>query len=386
MENQLYLFIIWEQSRNKSDDIISDIQSKFIMREIFEITCSEKYFLNNLVRFYGHALPDPKKKTLLCGTGSFLLIVVEDKDPIFVDVIDFHGRIKKNENMSKQKMKYRELVGKEFSIHGSISEKETNYNLTLLLHKTTTELQKELPKKWNGSIKKLNSDLFGCNGWKNIEEFFKMLNGTVRYVILRNYEDLSINFTLNKHNDIDILTDGDVLLPYVCMTNNSESPKGKMPQIIINENTIPIDWKRPGDSFYDKRWYNDILNRRVLHNNQFYVPSQHDYLHTLFYHMIFHKRTISKEYKEKIIDLANILNITQISEDLLNDFNASKKYIEKYMKEMNYSHPTSFKYKLRNNELIRLVKFSSFILRKQGLLFFIKEFQAKVIRSISNNN
>jgi hypothetical protein len=56
------------------------------------------------------------------------------------------------------------------------------------------------------------------------------------------------------------------------------------------------------------------------------------------------------------------------------------------MKEMNYSHPTSFKYKLRNNELIRLAKFSSFILRKQGLLFFVKEFQDKIIRSISNNN
>ena len=147
MENQLYLFIIWEQSRNKSDDIISDIQSKFIIREIFEITWSEKYFLNNLVRFYGYALPDPKKKTLLCGTGSFLLIIVEDKNPIFIDEINFHGKVKKNKNMSSQKMKYRELVGKEFAIHGSISEKETNYNLTLLLHKTTTELQKELPKK-----------------------------------------------------------------------------------------------------------------------------------------------------------------------------------------------------------------------------------------------
>jgi hypothetical protein len=76
-----------------------------------------------------------------------LLIIVEDENPIFVNEIDFHGRVKKNENMSRQKMKYRELVGKEFSIHGSISEKETNYNLTLLLHKTTTELQKELPKK-----------------------------------------------------------------------------------------------------------------------------------------------------------------------------------------------------------------------------------------------
>ena len=60
MEEQFYLFIIWEQSRKKSDEIISDIQSKFIIREIFEITWSEKYFLNNLRRFYGYALPDPK--------------------------------------------------------------------------------------------------------------------------------------------------------------------------------------------------------------------------------------------------------------------------------------------------------------------------------------
>ena len=83
MDNNLHLFIIWDQSRNKSEEIINDITSKFIIREIFEISWNKKNFLNNLIRFYGHSLPDPKKKTLLCGTGPFLLIIVQDRNPNF---------------------------------------------------------------------------------------------------------------------------------------------------------------------------------------------------------------------------------------------------------------------------------------------------------------
>lgn len=383
MEEQFYLFIIWEQSRKKSDEIISDIQSKFIIREIFEITWSEKYFLNNLRRFYGYALPDPKKKTLLCGTGSFLLIIIEDKNPKFVTESNFYGVLTKNENIAKYKMKYREMVGTEFSIHGSISVKETNHDVTLLLHKTLLELQNVLPKKWDGTIRKMDLDLFGYDGWDNLEQFFRMLNGTIRYVVLRNFDDLTEKFSSEEHNDIDILTDGDIQLPYVCMTSNSVYSKGKMPRIIINQNVIPIDWKRSGDNFYDKRWYEDVLNGRVLHKNGFYVPNPFDHLHTLFYHMIFHKEKISKEYKEKILSLANDLNINEISNDMLNDFDASKEYIEKYMGKMGYEHPTSFSYKMKNNEFSRLAKFSSYIIKKQGLLFFIKEFQGKISRSVS---
>ena len=98
MDNHLYLFIIWEQSRNKSEEIINDISSKFIIREIFEISWNKKNFLNNLIRFYGHSLPDPKKKTLLCGTGPFLLIIVQDRNPNFRTGIVFNGKITINDN------------------------------------------------------------------------------------------------------------------------------------------------------------------------------------------------------------------------------------------------------------------------------------------------
>ena len=180
MDNHLYLFIIWEQSRNKSEEIINDITSKFIIREISEISWNKKNFLNNLIRFYGHSLPDPKKKTLLCGTGPFLLIIVQDRNPNFRTGIVFNGKITINDNIAKNKMKYREWVGEEFSIHGSISAKETDHNLTLLLRKPLSEIQNNLPEMWDGTVKQFKSDLIGCNGWKSIEEFLITLNGTKR--------------------------------------------------------------------------------------------------------------------------------------------------------------------------------------------------------------
>ena len=386
MDNHLYLFIIWEQSRNKSEEIINDISSKFIIREIFEISWNKKNFLNNLIRFYGHSLPDPKKKTLLCGTGPFLLIIVQDRNPNFRTGIVFNGKITINDNIAKNKMKYREWVGEEFSIHGSISAKETDHNLTLLLRKPLSEIQNNLPEMWDGTVKQFKSDLIGCNGWKSIEEFLITLNGTINYVILRNFENFPRNLISDSHNDIDILTDGDIILPYICMTDGSIPPRGKMPQVVINQKTIPIDWKRPGDNFYDKRWYNDILKRRILHKNGFYIPSQEDYLYTLLYHMIFHKKLISDEYKKKILELAKTLELNEISEELLGNFNLSKRFIEKYMKNMKYEHPTSLNYRLKNNEFTRLYKISLFLLKTQGLSFLIKEFNAKIIRSISNQN
>ncbi len=387
MNDQLYLFIIWEKSRHKSDLIINDIKTKFVIKEIFEVKWNEEYFLNNLIRFYGNSLPDVKKKALLSGTGSFLLILVQDQNPNFIDDIGIYGKLKINENIVKNKKKYRKWIGKEYSIHGSISEKETNHDLTLLLGKTSFEVANELPVHWNGSIKKLELDLFGHGGWNNMRQFFKMLNGTIKYVILRNFEDLPEKFSSDEHNDIDILTNDTIIVPYVCMTSGNSPPKEKLPgSIKIGKKIALIDWKHPGDEYYDKRWYENILKKIVLHKNGFYVPSSEDYFYTLFYHAIFHKKKISDDYRKKLLKLANELNITKVSENMLNDFNLSKKFIESYIHKMKYRHTDSSIYKLTNNELIRLIKTAKFLLKTQGTLFLLNEIKGKIKRIIGKNN
>ena len=382
MNEQLYLFIIWEKSRYKSDLIIDDIKTRFVIKEIFEIKWSKEYFLNNLIRFYGNSLPDVKKKALLSGTGPFLLIIIQDQNPNFIDDVGIYGKLKINENMSKNKEKYRKWIGEKYSIHGSISEKETNHDLTLLLGKTSFEIVNELPIHWDGSIKKLELDLFGHGEWNDMPQFLKMLNGTIKYSILRNFEDLPEKFSSDEHNDIDILTNDSIIVPYVCMTSGNTPPKEKLPgSIRIGEKIALIDWKHPGDKYYDKRWYEDILKRVVLHKKGFYVPSPEDYFYTLFYHAIFHKKKISNDYMKKLLKLANELNITKISEEMLNDFDLSKKFIENYIHKMKYRHPNSSVYKITNNEFIRLIKTANFLLKTQGILFLLNEI--KESRSIN---
>ena len=187
-ESRLYSFIIWEKSRKKTDHILNDLKKKFVIRDIYEVRWSKENFVNNLHRFYG--LPDVREKVKVGGTGPFLLILISDPHPRFEELIISNEKDIVNVNIYDSKMKYRKWIGGEFVIHSSISEKETNHNLTLLFGKNAQDLEKELPERWNGSIKKLESDLIGHNGWKDMRQLLYVLNGTMKYVVMRNFEDM----------------------------------------------------------------------------------------------------------------------------------------------------------------------------------------------------
>jgi len=64
-----------------------------------------------------------------------------------------------NINIFDNKKSYRKLTGAGFAIHSSITDKETNDDLTLLLGKNTQDISKDLSEKWDGTIKKLKLDL-----------------------------------------------------------------------------------------------------------------------------------------------------------------------------------------------------------------------------------
>ena len=99
--------------------------------------------------------------------------------------------------------------------------------------------------------------------------------------------------------------------------------------------------------------------------------------------MIFHKQKISEEYKKKILNLSKKLRKDHIDEKLLNNFEASKKFLESYMKKMKYENPTSINYKLKNNEFSRLTKLSIYLLKTEGIIFLMNEFKSKISRSLS---
>ena len=62
MNSELYIFVIWESGRSKQDFLFKELEKKFVIRDVYEITWNEKNFLNNMRRFYGPKLGDVNKK------------------------------------------------------------------------------------------------------------------------------------------------------------------------------------------------------------------------------------------------------------------------------------------------------------------------------------
>lgn len=384
MNSELYIFVIWESGRSKQDFLFKELKKKFVIRDVYEITWNEKNFLNNMRRFYGPKLGDVDKKVSMCGTGPFLLILISDRSPVFRKRRTSKGMEIVNINLYDYKKIYRNLTGLGYAIHSSVTYKETNDDLTLLLGKNLHDIIKEIPEIWNGSIKKLECDLIAQDGWEDFNQLFYVLNSTTNYVVLRNFEDLTEKFLTYEHNDIDIMTDDFLRIPY--LTNGGKSPFNDIfPQTVkISKKLIPFHFEHPRDGNYDEKWATDVLKRRVLYNG-FYVPNKEDYFYTLLYHALFHQKNISDEYKKKLNTLADELSLNEITEKTLNDLDNSKKVIEKYMTRMGYHHTNSTGYKIIHNKFLRFAKTGIYLWRVHGMNFLLTAIKIKIQRTITKS-
>jgi hypothetical protein len=380
MESEIHSFILWENARHQSKKIIKDLEEKFQILEIFGIFWPKKKFAQNLKRFYGITLTDPHKKESICGNGSFLLIIVLDKNPI-------HGKRKTslgsqivNTNIYDHKMQSRRILGSGYIIHSSIHQKEANHDFTLLLGKNIDQLKTELKKPWNGKIKEKHIDLFG-NEWKNPKQIFLVLNAITKYVVLRNFENLPEELNSNEHKDIDLLTDDQWQLPYILNMSKVDSNNvGFSPVIKIGSKEIKLDIKYVGDKYYDEKWSKDILRRRVLSKNGVYTPSKEDHFFTLLYHVIIHKKKIIPEYIEKLylISPQDILN--NYKKNDFSNFENLKVILKKYMKENGYRHTNSIEYRFTHNEITRILNVIIFTIKHEGLNFLFRAIKSKIKR------
>ena len=188
IKKEIHLFIIWEKARYKQDLILEDLNNKFSIIDVKEIIWSKFYFSSNLTRFYGENLPEGSHKENHCGNGSFLAIIVEDLGPRYNERLTTKGLEKVNINTFDAKDKYRYWTGGGHKIHATNSIIESAHDIALLFKQDINSIS--CYKKWDGKIKKYSEDLAGYDGWKNIEEYFRIINYCTNYVVLRNFECL----------------------------------------------------------------------------------------------------------------------------------------------------------------------------------------------------
>ena len=337
MIKEIHLLIIWEKARYKEKEILKFVSNNFQLLDQFKIIWDKDKFSKNLSSFYGAHLPPKSNKESHCGNGEFLAVTFYDHNPKYDFVETSRGSEKVNINVFEMKNKFRVLTGGGHKIHTTNSMQETNHDLTLLLGINYNDYEKIIldKNKNDEKIITIKKNVAGIDGWKSLDELFYVINSTLDYVILRNFENLS-NINSDKHHgDIDFLVND--LEKAIQITNANKVFKENYRvhfELLVNKKKIFADFRYVGDSYFDKNWQLNILKDRVLYEKKFYTPNNKDYFYSLIYHILIHKIHISSDYPIKLKKISEKIFNTNEKKLTFDDYFEE---LEKFLKKKKYT-------------------------------------------------
>lgn len=312
---EVHLFIVWSNGLDRKKDIINDISENFLISRIYNVSWSKQNFSSNLTRFYGENLPKNSDKEKHCGNDTFCCIVVRDKKPLYEIRDTSKGPKVVNTKLFDAKQLYREWTGGGHKIHATDNIAETKLQLALLFKESYDNFLKYSSENEEIDYK---NDLAGANGWESFEELFNILNITAKYVVLRNYDNLE-NQLSSLHPDVDLLVENKSQVADII---NAKATTNKHYRVQystkIQGKNINFDLRYIGDDYYDYRWENSILENRKQHG-YLYVPDDMNHFFSLLYHALIHKRSISRDYLDSFIALADMNSIKLSTSDLLEE-------------------------------------------------------------------
>ena len=330
---EIHLFILWSKASYERENILSDIASKFTTLDIYNISWSKNNFAENLSRFYGQNLPKNSKKEQHCGNETFTCVIVRDEHPKYAPRQTSKGIRVVNVNLFDSKKLYRSWTDGGHKIHATDDIEETRIQLMLLLEK---QYDSYLTSNQIFIVeKKYNQDLIRSNGWHSLEDVFDILNKTINYVILRNFETIHDQMD-SLHPDIDILTNNQDYAISILNAKKTFSKKYRVQyKVLIDNKYINFDLRFNGDNYYDINWQKDILDTRIK-QDFFYRPSDINYFYSLLYHALLHKDTLGYDYERRLLELNNkssfvlhrqYFSVTEIFNDLAGFIDSHKYYI-----------------------------------------------------------
>ena len=172
---------------------------------------------------------------------------------------------------------------------------------------------------------------------KSMEELFTILNGHVQYAVLRNYEHLLLpgDALLAGHPDIDLIcTDREQILSLNITSSRGSSSDRVHRSVLINQQPVDLDLREVGDGYYCRKWEEDMISRRKLYLDSFYVLDHEDHFFSLLYHVLVQKKTVSDDYKARLIEMGSTYGLTQWDDgrawELLNRFLREHGYTYSY--------------------------------------------------------
>lgn len=310
--------IIWSNALNHKDHIVNELSKDFCIIKSFKVSWDKALFKDNLSVFYSHSLKDKtneetakiiNNKCNRVGDGTFFAIVFEDSAPDFIERKTTTGVRIVNAHVFDKKIAFRQLTGGGSLIHCSDDEWETNKDLTILFG---LNLQDFL-KKYDGesqTVEEINHNCLGIAGYESIQQFFYVLNNTIKYCVLRNHECIPDEYTVEGHGDIDLLVEHRNYATRLTKARQVYPLPYRVYHIIkIAGKEVPFDFRFVGDNYYDPKWENNILETRVMQKNLFYTPNPTNQYYSLLYHAYVQKPWVKEDYPPKLKSYASNIGV-----------------------------------------------------------------------------
>lgn len=334
---EIHLFVLWEKVGPSRETILHRIGAEFEILRVFRIQWSPSLFSDNLSRFYGQKLPPGCNKEESCGTGPFTLALVRDTRPDYAMRETTRGPAIVNTRIFDLKAFFRSPAGGSLPIHASDSAREAAHDLALLIGVAPSGFEAAYPGPWDGEVHPLRRDVSGAQGWESLGELFAVLNETVDYVVLRNFECLPGRYHLESHGDIDLLVASHV---DACLIANAtavfDDPCRVHAKVVVGGQVVPFDFRHVGDGYYDERWQRSILESRLKGEGGFFVPDPENHFYSLIYHAAVHKSSVAPDYAERLSTLATSLDIPIPVDGFFADPRRLRAFLLDYMNPRNY--------------------------------------------------
>ena len=183
---EIHVFVLWSKALVQQQRILDDVAGAFRIREVSRVRWPVEEFSRNLTRFYGGLLPPRAEKERHCGTDPFLVVVVEDPDPVYRPRRTPAGIV--NAHTFDAKQRHRSWTGGGHRIHASLNAREAEHDLVLLLGRTSASYL-GAAGEWDGEIADGPTELKGARGWQSVSELLEAIDAATPYVLLAEHAE-----------------------------------------------------------------------------------------------------------------------------------------------------------------------------------------------------
>jgi len=337
---EIHLFILWPYALAQSAEILNDIRGRFGICDMIELHWDQKHFERNLARFYGlygMNLSQAAEKLEHCGLGPFLVIVVEDSSPVYAQRRTWHGVADVNVNLFDAKRKYRAWTGGGHRVHATNDPVEVNHDLFLLLGQRASAYARD-GSPWNGEVRRVEANLVGTTGWRDLSELFDALDLSMKYVAIHDAEELfAPTFpNVSSRRELDILVE-DPMRAAMLVNGRSVARGGNSAsqRTLIGRESILVNLLSVGDRYFDPAWERALLMRRVEDASGVYVPAPRDRFYAALYDALVHRPQVTTEAASLLSRLAHEYSLP------VGDYRDSafaKGVLDRYLREAGYKY------------------------------------------------